>query len=122
MLFRATNDIVLIPGRAQAGFSCEHGRFHWRCSVCIFRPLTLARRSHKDYSYEVGFADRVRIIGAILTAADPGIALRIDCTNVNKPVTIETPASSTPLLSSPGRAVWACIGNLSLLSSGFSRT
>jgi hypothetical protein len=30
-----------------------------------------------------------------LTAADPGIARRIDCTNFNEPVTIEAPANAT---------------------------
>jgi LppX_LprAFG lipoprotein len=45
---------------------------------------------------------RIRIIGAILTSDDPGIARRIDFTNFNEPVTIEAPANATPMPSSPG--------------------
>jgi LppX_LprAFG lipoprotein len=45
---------------------------------------------------------RIRIIGAILTSDDPGIARRIDFTKFNEPVTIEPPANATPMPSSPG--------------------
>ncbi len=45
---------------------------------------------------------RIRIIGAILTSDDPGIARIIDFSKFNEPVTIEAPANATPLPSSPG--------------------
>jgi hypothetical protein len=45
---------------------------------------------------------RIRLIGAILSSDDPGIARRIDFSKFDEPVTIEAPANATPLPSSPG--------------------
>lgn len=44
---------------------------------------------------------RIRLIGAILTSDDPGIARRIDFSKFNEPVTIEAPANATPMPSGP---------------------
>jgi hypothetical protein len=44
-----------------------------------------------------GYVRRVRIIGPILSSDDPGIARRIDLTDLNQPVEIEAPANATPV-------------------------
>jgi LppX_LprAFG lipoprotein len=45
---------------------------------------------------------RIRLIGAILTSDDPGIARVIDFSKFDEPVTIEAPANATPMPSGPG--------------------
>jgi hypothetical protein len=89
--------VIEVSGFSMATPTAEESSAPGETQLILDQPLDITFWIDQDNRIR-----RIRIIGAILTSDDSGIARIIDFTKFNEPVTIEAPANATPLPSAPG--------------------